>query len=905
MNTFFENIFTHISAKNAGDWSRTLVLFPNHRSVYYFRELLKNNFETGSIFPILKTFEDFILEQSIYEKAGPMELLFSLYETYKKQYPETSLLHFLPVAKTMLNDFSEIDSELVNSKQFFRDLQALKSMNVYMEEDEVRAFHYKYFWETFQTCYEELQGFCEANKKTYSGFIYKDVAEKINSISVNAEQIYFVGFTQLSKAEKTIAKHLLEKYEGDYLVDIDEFYFKDREHIAGLPYRKLFAELGIRNPQFVSKGITENEKEIFIVPCNGKHQQIQAAFELLNAQNITEENRPKTALILPDASLLSSLIAELPEQYSDANISTGFPMKDAVIVRFIKQLFAITQYFKVFSEKRHYHIKMLKQLSDFPFFKQAIAHKTRYDKQVYIDGSKLQILFERQTALLDFLENVTDMQSASEKLERLVAELDISRLSEIEKQFVREAQVIIADSRKTFANGTTEDYFLLLLDVLKNHSLPFDVDAKKGLQISGIMESRNLDYEQVFLFSLNEGTLPTSGRGNSYIPHEMRMVYLTQPLEKEAISAYLFYRLLHRTSTLYLFYNTNQDAFAGGEPSRFLLQLKLELSHFPNIKITEYEVSTGINTTDTSKLQMVQKNEEVLHKTRTYLGERGLSPSALGTYITCSMQFYYQYILQVKPEDEVSEIIEANVLGSVVHKVLETLYRPFIGKNITAFDIREMQDNKRIEVLVKEFLSKEFDSKLLNGKNYLLYKVAVKLSLVFLRNEENFLKANNEIRLLELEQELNTEITIGETSVKLKGFADRIDEWNNVLRIVDYKTGKTGSVSLKDISLESLLKPEASKQFQLLMYAWLYNRGKKTSKIISGIYWLRNPSDYFDQLNVNKEPIISQEHLQDFEIVLNDLVQEILSETIPFQMTHDKKRCQYCDFKNLCERAMV
>jgi ATP-dependent helicase/DNAse subunit B len=324
-----------------------------------------------------------------------------------------------------------------------------------------------------------------------------------------------------------------------------------------------------------------------------------------------------------------------------------------------------------------------------------------------------------------------------------------------------------------------------------------------------------------------------------------------------------------------------------------------------NITIKEYEVSASTDITDASELQMVQKNEEVFSRVKKYLSENGLSPSALNTYVNCKMQFYYRYIISVKPEEELSETIEANVLGSAVHEVLEMLYKPFIGKNISATDVAKMQDSKRIEGLAKDFLSKEFDTKLLNGKNYLLYKVVLKLSLMFLKNEEAFLKDKNTIHLLELEQELNTEITIGDTSVKLKGLADRIDELNNVLRIVDYKTGKTGGVSLKDISNESLLKPEASKQFQLLMYAWLYNRVKKTSTIISGIYWLRNPSDYFDQLEINKDSIIRNEHLQEFESVLSNLIQEILSETTPFIMTEDEKRCKHCDFKNLCERAVV
>jgi len=910
MITFLEKVYELMASTNHHDWSKTLVLFPNNRSAYYFKEQLKNKLQVGQIFPTLQTLESLIAQSSVYEKADSFELIFVLYDIYKKYYPETSLQHFLPVAKTMLTDFGEIDAELCPPKGFFRDLQALKSMNVFMEEDEGKAYKYKYFWQAFEDCYNSLQAYCAIHQRGYSGMQFRDVAERGLDMQTNVEYVFCVGFTQLSKSELKIVGDLQSRYKGEYIVDVDAWYYNDASHTAGISYRKVLNELRIRYPKFIEENISTQPKVVHVYPCNGKTQQVKTCFSILEQQQIVDEERNKTALILPDSTLIHPLLAALPEQYADANISMGYPMRNALIIRFIKQLQLLLDYKKVFNGVYHYHIRFLAQLFEFPFLQHGMEELhalQRYKNLVYVSESQLKRMFAEEKVFCELLLHPDSPQEVAKLLETFLQQITTSGLDKNEMLFLQETKLLQKEVNaigERYATLLVEDYFLLLIDALQTHSLPFDVDPNKGLQIMGIMESRNLDYEQVFLFSLNEGVFPANSSGNSYIPFELRINYLTPPIEKDAISTYLFYRLFHRSNTLHLFYNTNQDAFAGGEPSRFLLQLQMQLAGLPNIEVITHEVVSTIGIDTDNSIISVEKSPEIMERLKYTLTHKGLSPSGLNIYNNCSLQFYYKYVLGVKAADDLGESIESDLLGSAVHFALEQLYAPHVGMPITVDVVKAMKDKDKIEAYVKQHIEEGFDTKLLAGKNYLLYRVSVKLVMLFLDNEIAFLSEGHSMFIYALESDLNGTLEARGEQVKFKGIADRIDEVDGLFRIADYKTGKKSALTISEINAIQLSDPKNAKQFQLLMYAWMFAKDKSDVKgLISGIYWLRNRSvDYYNPLVVVKESVLDRQLIVDFESCLTEMIDNMLNEEIPFTMTEDEARCKFCDYKNSCKR---
>ncbi len=608
--------------------------------------------------------------------------------------------------------------------------------------------------------------------------------------------------------------------------------------------------------------------------------------------------------------MIHSLLAALPEQYVDANISMGYPMRNALIIRFIKQLQVLLNYKKVFNGVYHYHIRFLAQLFEFPFLQHGLEKLhalQRYKNLVYVSESQLKRMFAEEKVFCELLLHPDSPQDVAKLLETFLQQIPTSDLAKNELLFLQETKLLQKEVNaigERYPTLLVEDYFLLLMDALQTHSLPFDVDPNKGLQIMGIMESRNLDYEQVFLFSLNEGVFPTNSSGNSYIPFELRINYLTPPLEKDAISTYLFYRLFHRSNTLHLFYNTNQDTFAGGEPSRFLLQLNMQLAALPNIQVITHEVVSTVDI-DTDDHQItIPKSPEVMERLTQTLTQKGLSPSGLNVYNNCSLQFYYKYVLGVKAAEDLGESIESDLLGSAVHFALEKLYAPHIGKPITVEVLKSMKDKDKIETYVKQHIEEGFDTKLLAGKNYLLYRVSVKLVLLFLDNEITYLNEGHSLLVHALESDLSSTLEVRGEQVKFKGIADRIDEVDGVYRIADYKTGKKSALTINEVSSIQLADPKNAKQFQLLMYAWMFSKDKPDLKgLISGIYWLRNRSvDYYNPLLVVKESVLDRQLIHYFELSLTEMIDNMLNESIPFAMTEDEARCKFCDYKNSCKR---
>jgi CRISPR/Cas system-associated exonuclease Cas4 (RecB family) len=323
--------------------------------------------------------------------------------------------------------------------------------------------------------------------------------------------------------------------------------------------------------------------------------------------------------------------------------------------------------------------------------------------------------------------------------------------------------------------------------------------------------------------------------------------------------------------------------------------------------IEEKLLNIPVSIDNTGNFISIHKTNKIFEKLKVK-AEKGFSPSLLNTYRNCSLQFYFQAIAGLKEADEVEEIIGADTLGNSIHKVLEILYQPFVGKKLNIADIQGMK--KKMESITITTFEEEYSkSEISYGKNYLTVKVALKFLNNFLNSEikniNQFEKEGTPNIIKALEQVLETTIIIGNQTVKLHGKADRIDSVGALHRIIDYKTGIAADKELKLFEW-SKLKNDAglAKSFQLLMYAWMYQKTNPVIKdnIVSGIITFRELSKGLKTVKINNNALLDEPVLNMFEEQLKNIITEIFAPETEFSQTMDIDNCKYCAFKGICNR---
>ena len=426
---------------------------------------------------------------------------------------------------------------------------------------------------------------------------------------------------------------------------------------------------------------------------------------------------------------------------------------------------------------------------------------------------------------------------------------------------------------------------------VNNEKLSFQGEPLEGLQLMGMLETRVIDFETVIITSANEGVLPMSKSEKSFIPLDVKKHFgLPTYKEKDAIFSYHFHRLLHRAKNIYLVYNTEGDAFGTGEKSRFLNQLEIERNDI------KYKILTPKTTINNKRLIEIKKSESLMNSLRE-LAKKGVSPSALATYIYNPIDFYYQKVLKIKDVDEVEETVAVNTMGTVIHETLEELYKPYVNKVLTKDCIKKM--NSQSELIVEKtfqniYLNGEIDT----GKNKLIFEVSKKYIDRFLQLELEDIIDGKQIKIIALEKPLSAQLEIENLDfpLKLHGIIDRIDEMDGVKRIVDYKTGLVTSTQLKasDFSLLSS-DYKYTKALQVMLYTYLYSQENNfdfANPIEAGIISFKNLNNGFLKMNFadgrGKEHLITDEKMGEFIVELKRILIEIFNPEIPFLENKDK-----------------
>lgn len=892
MESFITKIVSDLKPE---DVEKGHFVLPSRRAAQAFsKELL--HFQNGDfLVPPVQSIEEFIEKVAEVNLIGNLETLFNFYEVYKentnpnKQEPLEQVYNW---GQSIIQDFNEIDRYQIDASQFFGNLKAIKDLEHWSKSDVKTELvkNYIEFWESLPKYYVELKAKLKSQNKAYQGMAYQEAVLKLDEfINSTSSKFYFIGFNALNSCEETIFQHIVNKQRGQIIWDIDKHLLKNNS--AGMfmrNYSKSWSMYSNSELQFSSTSYTSN-KNIGLYGVSRKVGQAKLVGELISNLNPTELS--KTAIILGDENLLQPILNSLPQNVDKVNVTMGLPLANTNPSSLFETLFKIRSL-----DQHHIHYKLLFELIEHPLLKKTYRDDLHSIKE-YLNANNIIFqdkdeFFKLHTQIDPSLQEILKLSliSAESSVEEFLNhclkiiellkpnssddKLYLEYLFGFKKLFIK-LKNLLAKSEliKDF-----KVFHQIYLDILSSETLDFEGSPYDGLQIMGMLETRVLDFENIIITSVNESVLPSGKSQNSFIPFDLKKAYkLPTYKEKDAVYAYHFFRLIQRAENCHFIFNNSTTGIEKAEKSRFLTQL--ETFKIPQHHIRHFAVSAQVNHSD-SLLKEINKTPEMLLKLKA-LFESGISPSALTTYIRNPLDFYHRYILDLKELDEIEEDISYKTLGTVIHDCLDLLYRNYVNKALQESDVDQMIQIYP-KTLIMLFEKKFQEEALRHGKNLIDFEIAKQQIKRFLIQEKRTVR-ENDLKVLELEKVREKYLDIDgiDFKIKLKGTIDRVDIWNNQLRIIDYKTGKVEARQLKiPKDWEEFTEDyKFSKAFQVLFYA-LLKEDQLGENTMAGIISFKNLKSGFLTCSASSSNL--KDVVEEFKIELETLILEILNPEIPF-----------------------
>ncbi len=957
MPSFLDILTEHIIGRELSLLEEACFVFPNRRTGLYLKKHLAAKLKKTMFSPAFYTIDDFICLLSGFTIADNITLLTTLYRAFKESNADSDkeikpFDAFISWGQMMLNDFNDIDANLADPLQVFTVLTEAKAIAQWNPGNPVLTpFQKKYldFYKSLGGIYEAFTKKLIQGKASYRGLILKYIIE--NNLLKNTpapwKKIYFVGFNALTVAEEQLIDFYVKEGMGTLYLDYDIFYTENNLNEAGSHIRKAISKWG--NSPFHEEFNTfkEQPKNIHIVGIPGYTGQAKMCGMLLQQWQL-QINENNTVVVLPDETMLFPVLNALPDSVSHINVTMGYPFGRTITSDFFSTIINLFDNAIRLQKLKHdapfrFNVKDILKISSHSLvcllindnepqtsllnelnreFKK--SNKIFYTSQEWLSITSGALSHDHP--FIDIV-GIICTEPFNNALSLTAKFLEISTLfrkifmsSNAKKRDAVEFEFLYHYSEllnklhcflKTLETTDVRTFRSIHGQMIKSFNVPFSGEPLKGLQVMGLLESRNLDFKNIIITSANEGILPRSKSQNSFIPLDIRRDFnLPVFYDNESIYAYHFYRLLQRAENIWVLYNTESDTFVSGEKSRFLAQMMYELKEVPCISFTEQILTYPFNTSTDNNSIVVEKTPEVLKLIEKKL-MKGISPTSLFIYLQCPLRFYLQNMLGIKALETFEENMDDAQLGNVVHNTLEELYQKSLGRCLTD-DLLTFDDNFIREQLINNFRKENKSIDLDHGKNHILYTIALKYIKQFIKEEKTFLQEllnkNESLHILNIELPLEKDITVlnedVEYIVKLKGRIDRIDMVGSRLRIIDYKSGslKDNDLKIKDwdiINHEKL----SGKALQLLIYAYLYAGHAKQKDFMCGFISMRNPAQRF-------LPLVFPEGKNYFdsdveaktELFLDTVFQSFFNKENSFCQTDDESRCKYCDFKKLCNR---
>ena len=948
MKSFLAEVAQSLYARYGADISSLSILFPSRRARLFFLDALSDIADRPMWQPEWLSIDDLMSEISGLQVGDRTRLITELFKVYSRYHNET-FDKFYFWGDMLLTDFDTVDKYCIPADRLFANIADIKELEAdisYLKPEQlqiVAAFwrnitdgaslteekrKFLAVWRTLAPIYHEYREHLSSLGIAYAGMVHRTAADMIaegGATLAKSRRYVVAGFNALSTCEQRLMKFLSSTFATEFFWDYDDYYTKKPEQEAGMFLRQnlnMFPQQGA-----TSHDNFRNVGSVTAISTVSNVVQCKYVAEILRELATKGPLDKSTAIVLTDENLLEPLLHSLPKQVGKVNVTMGYPLRQTPVYTLVERLLELQRHSRVDSDGNalFYHVDVVGLLTH-PYVVDAepeqvaqLLATVRKNRRVMIDCGAL-VRGGVPAAVFKRVEE--DWRALSAYLQDVIARVAAAPTAEEDSSRRTEFLAVMAENLAKLHNSLTECseeivpkvYMSLLKRHLQGVRIPFEGEPLEGVQIMGILETRNLDFRNVILLSMNDDNFPGSHTAqSSFVPYNLRYAYgMPTPEHHEGVYAYYFYRLMQRCENLYMLYCSHADERSTGEPSRYIRQLEYET----NFKIRHIEVGVDVNLEDEEQIE-IEKSAKVLASMQRFINpgaKSKLSPTAFSLYVDCPLKFYFSVVAQLRNKDEIEEQIDDRILGNIFHYAAQLLYSEIVAKGDVAERLKTLSKPEKLEQAVDEAIRHEYlrTEKVIpeeySGDLTLIRSVVLRYLrnvLAYDGNHDNFC-----VERLEKPVFYDFPFRVGgrELSLHFEGISDRVDSMSDgSIRIIDYKTG---SNHLEYNSLDALFNGSPDERVsnitKTMLYAMMmyHTSGCDVRPVL---YYVRSMHDAdYSPLLVDKSRKTTGDMYssmrEEFESLVASKLSEMYDPDVPFRQCEDKKACVYCDFREVCGR---
>lgn len=947
MTGFLEELARDLYARYGKDLSRRALLFPSRRARLFFVDALTRIAARPMWQPAWCTIDELMSEVSGLQTGDRIRLITELYKVYS-QFHSEPFDKFYFWGEMLLTDFDTIDKYRIDASQLFRNLAEIKEIEADISyltpvqlqllgsfwsslgpesdlSEEKRRF--LALWKTLGPIYQAYRQRLSDLGVAYGGMVQRAAADRIlagDFAFPEPRQYVVAGFNALSECEKVLFRFLSTAAETDFYWDYDDYYKNAPEQEAGMFVRENIVSFPPRAE--LSHDNMAQPKELSVVSAVSNAVQCKYAAEILREYARQQPLDKRTAVVLTDENLLLPLLYALPEEAGKVNVTMGYPLKQSLAYTFVERFVELQARRRTKGEGCTFYHADVAGLLSHPYvaasdevLTRTLAEEIVRERRISVDA----VWLGRNELLRSIFAPAATWRELSDGLLGIIQTVArIPYRGDDARQRI-EFLAVISEEIGKLRNSleacdidiTAEVYTSLLRRHLQTIRIPFEGEPLEGLQVMGILETRNLDFENVVILSMNDDNFPGNRMSQaSFVPYNLRAAFsLPTPEHHEGVYAYYFYRLIQRARHVHMLYCAHADEKSTGEPSRYVYQLDYESGH----PVQRIEVGVDVNLASAQPI-VVPKDEQVMQCLERFVdpaSPAALSPTAFFRYVACPLRFYFHSVARLKSDEEVSEEVDAPMFGTILHAAAQRLYAAVVGQAHPGERLQQMLRSAEVSAAVvgainDHYLRDEHATVADYSGNLLLVKDIVER---YLRGGIiRYDAAHDAFTTIGLEQEVAYAFpfaTAGRTlELKFAGIADRIDRLDDgTLRVVDYKTG---APHLEFDGIESLFSGEGKQRLSNILQTLLYSMMLFRSRGCDArpaLYYVRSMhrDDYapdLDDKQIGLRGASYSSYAVPFEQAVRAALAELYDPAEPFVQCEDADTCKFCDFNIICKR---